>query len=70
MSSPACSTCCRWPIRRSELIGPPDETPELVRMANDALAEICRKHPDRFPAFIASLPMNNVEASVQRSTAR
>jgi predicted TIM-barrel fold metal-dependent hydrolase len=38
-----------------ELIGPPDKTPELVRMANDALAEICRKHPDHFPAFIASL---------------
>ena len=28
------------------------------------LAEICRRHPDHFPAFIASLPMNNVEASV------
>ena len=50
-----------------ELIGPPDGTPELVRMANDALAEICRKHPDHFPAFIASLPMNNVEASVKEA---
>ena len=50
-----------------ELIGPPDQTPELVRMANDALAEICRKHPDHFPAFIASLPMNNVEASVKEA---
>ena len=50
-----------------ELIGPPDRTPELVRMANDALAEICRKHPDHFPAFIASLPMNNVEASVKEA---
>jgi uncharacterized protein len=47
-----------------ELIGPPDKTPELVRLANDSLAEICRKHPDHFPGFIASLPMNNVEASV------
>ncbi len=47
-----------------ELIGPPERTPELVRLANDSLAEICRKHPDHFPAFIASLPMNNVEASV------
>jgi uncharacterized protein len=35
-----------------------------VRLANDSLAEICRKHPDHFPGFIASLPMNNVEASV------
>jgi uncharacterized protein len=47
-----------------ELIGPPDKTPDLVRLANDSLAEICRKYPDHFPTFIASLPMNDVEASV------
>jgi len=47
-----------------ELIGPPDRTPDVARHANDGLAEICGKHPDRFPAFIASLPMNNVEASL------
>jgi predicted TIM-barrel fold metal-dependent hydrolase len=47
-----------------ELIAAPDKTPELARMANDALAELCRKHPDRFPAFIAALPMNNIEASL------
>ena len=47
-----------------ELIAPPDKSPELVRMANDLLADICRKHPEKFPTFIASLPMNNVEASV------
>ncbi len=47
-----------------ELIAGPDKTPELARLANDALAEVCRNHPDRFPAFIASLPMNNVEASL------
>src|SRR5262245_24940809 len=47
-----------------ELIAAPDKTPELARIANDALAELCDKHPDRFPAFIASLPMNNVEASL------
>jgi aminocarboxymuconate-semialdehyde decarboxylase len=47
-----------------ELIAPPDRTPQIARMANDALAEICDKHRDRFPAFIASLPMNNVEAAL------
>jgi uncharacterized protein len=47
-----------------ELIAPPDRTPQIARMANDALAEICGKHRDRFPAFVASLPMNNVEASL------
>jgi aminocarboxymuconate-semialdehyde decarboxylase len=47
-----------------ELIAPPDRTPQIARMANDALAEVCEKHRDRFPAFIASLPMNNVEATL------
>jgi aminocarboxymuconate-semialdehyde decarboxylase len=47
-----------------ELIAPPNKSPELARMANDALAELCRRHADRFPAFIASLPMNNVDAAL------
>jgi aminocarboxymuconate-semialdehyde decarboxylase len=47
-----------------ELVGSPDITPELARIANDALAEICRQHPDRFPAFVAALPMNNIEATL------
>jgi predicted TIM-barrel fold metal-dependent hydrolase len=50
-----------------ELIGPSEKTPELVRMANDQLADICRKYPDHFPAFIASLPMNNPNASVKEA---
>jgi predicted TIM-barrel fold metal-dependent hydrolase len=47
-----------------ELVASPEVTPELARIANDALAEICRKHSDRFPAFIAALPMNNMEATL------
>ena len=47
-----------------ELIAGSDKTPELARFANDSMAEICRRHPDRFPTFIASLPMNNIEASL------
>jgi predicted TIM-barrel fold metal-dependent hydrolase len=47
-----------------ELVAGPDVTPDLARLANDELAEICRKHPDRFPAFVATLPMNNIEASL------
>ena len=45
-----------------ELVATPEQSPELARVANDALAEVCRRHPDRFPAFVASLPMNNVDA--------
>jgi predicted TIM-barrel fold metal-dependent hydrolase len=45
-----------------EVLGPPELTPELARIANDGLAELCAKHPQQFPAFIASMPMNNVDA--------
>jgi uncharacterized protein len=47
-----------------ELIAGPEQTPALARLANDALAEVCRKHPDRFPTFIAALPMNDIDASL------
>jgi len=47
-----------------ELVGGPNVTPDLARLANDSLAEVCRSHPDRFPTFIAALPMNNIEATL------
>jgi predicted TIM-barrel fold metal-dependent hydrolase len=37
---------------------------ELARIANDSMAQLVARHPDRFPAFIASLPLNNPDASV------
>src|SRR5689334_1764181 len=39
-------------------------TLSLPRIANDGMAEIVRERPDLFPAFVASLPMNNVAASL------
>jgi len=48
-----------------ELLAGPDVTPDLARTANDGMAEYVAKYPDRFPAFIASLPMNNPDAAVQ-----
>ncbi len=47
-----------------ELVAPPDKSPEVARLANDGLAEICAEHPDRFPAFVASLSMNNIDAAL------
>ena len=47
-----------------EALAAPADSPALARLANDSMAEIVSKHPDRFPAFIASLPMNDVVASV------
>jgi predicted TIM-barrel fold metal-dependent hydrolase len=48
-----------------EVLAPPAQAPDLARMANDGLAELCHAHPQRFPAFIASLPLNNIEASLR-----
>ena len=36
----------------------------LARLANDGMAELVSKYPDRFPAFIASLSMNDPEAMI------
>ncbi|HMH19656.1 MAG TPA: amidohydrolase family protein [Burkholderiales bacterium] len=48
-----------------EFLAPPDQSPELARLANDGMAEIVAKHPDYFPAFVASLPMNNVPETLK-----
>jgi uncharacterized protein len=47
-----------------ELVATPAQSPELARLANDTLSEVCRSYPDRFPSFVASLPMNNIDASL------
>ncbi len=46
-----------------DALGGPDLSPEFARVANDGMAEMVRKWPKNFPAFIASLPMNNVPAA-------
>jgi predicted TIM-barrel fold metal-dependent hydrolase len=48
-----------------EAIAGPDLTPDLAKLANDEMAAIVHKHSDRFPAFVAQLPMNNPNAAVR-----
>jgi uncharacterized protein len=47
-----------------EYLAGPDHSPGLARLANDGMAEIVQRHPEYFPAFVASLPMNNVPAAL------
>jgi hypothetical protein len=47
-----------------EAIAGPGDTPRLARLANDELKRICDTRPDKFPAWVASLPLNNVEATL------
>ena len=41
----------------------PEAAAELAKIANDGMAELVDRHPNRFPAFVASLPMNHPEAA-------
>lgn len=50
-----------------EQLAGPELTPQIARIANDELAGLCSKHPQQFPAFIASMPMNNVEACLEET---
>ncbi len=47
-----------------EDIAKPDVGINLARIANDSMAELCRKYPERFPTFAAALCMTDVDSSV------
>lgn len=50
-----------------EALAGPDLSPELARVGNDGMAEYVSKYPERFPGFVASLPMNNPDAAVEET---
>ncbi|HEV2475873.1 MAG TPA: amidohydrolase family protein [Candidatus Dormibacteraeota bacterium] len=47
-----------------EDVGPPGIAADFARMANEEMASLVARHPDRFAGFVASLPLNDVEASL------
>ena len=47
-----------------EAYAAPDVSPLLARLANDGMAELVERYPDRFPGFAASLAMNHPEAAL------
>ena len=47
-----------------EAIAGPGDAPALARLGNDELKRICDAKPDKFPAWAASLPLNNVPAAL------
>ncbi len=56
VSSPAVETC-----------GDAKKAAELSEMANDEMAELVAKYPDRFAAAVACLPMNNMDAALKET---
>lgn len=43
----------------------PEHTVELARIANDEMAELVYKYPDRFVAAVAAVPMNDIDAALK-----
>lgn len=50
-----------------ESLGTPAETTEYAKLGNDGLADLVARYPDRFVGFLASLPMNDPDASVREA---
>ena len=50
-----------------EVMGAPPVSTDLAKLANDGMAELVRKYPERFPAFVASLPMNDPEGLLREA---
>ena len=47
------------PAPSIEAFGPPPLSTDMAKLGNDGMAELVAKHRDRFPGFIAALPMND-----------
>ena len=48
-----------------EEVAEPEQAALLAGLANDGLAELCARHPDRFAAFIATVSLSDVDKAVQ-----
>ena len=52
-----------WPP--IEKIADSEKAVDLAKLANDEMAELVLKYPDRFVAAVACLPMNNMDAALK-----
>lgn len=50
-----------------EAFGPPETTRMMAKLANDGMAELVSRYPDRFPGFVASLPMNDIGGAIEEA---
>jgi predicted TIM-barrel fold metal-dependent hydrolase len=50
-----------------EALADPSHATELARIGNDGLADLVRRHSNRFPGFVASLPMNDPDAALSEA---
>jgi predicted TIM-barrel fold metal-dependent hydrolase len=48
-----------------EVFASPADAVDLAQAANDGMAELVRKYPDRFTGFVAALPLNDPDAALR-----
>ena len=48
-----------------EAYASPADAVDLAKRANDGMAELVRRYPERFPSFLAALPMNAPDEAVR-----
>jgi uncharacterized protein len=47
--------------------GSPEDWRELARLGNDGMAELCQKYPERFPSFLAAIPMRDPQTAIDEA---
>ena len=50
-----------------EQLVPPEKTAELARSANEAFYDLCQKYPDKFPSFVAVLPLDDMDKAAREA---
>ncbi|QTQ13215.1 amidohydrolase [Treponema parvum] len=50
-----------------EQLVPENKTAELARSANESFYELCQKYPDKFPSFVAVLPLDNMDKAAKEA---
>ena len=49
-----------------QLVGP-EHSAELARFANQCFSDLCEKYPERFPTFVATLPLDDLEKASEEA---
>lgn len=50
-----------------EQLVPPEHTTELARSANEIFYDLCQKYPDKFPTFVAVLPLDDMDKAAREA---
>ena len=50
-----------------EALAGPEDAERLAKAANDGMADLCKRYPERFPGFAASLPMNSPDGLLEEA---